>query len=263
MDASRQKHIEHLLQTRGDCSVAALAGELGVSEMTIRRDLAALARDGRVIRTHGGAIPGEKVLFEFQFLERASRNDPAKQAIAATAARLVRSGQTVMMDSGTTTLALARSLRGLDRLTIMTTSLPIAAALQHARGLRVLLLGGFVQPDAPDLGGALTEANLEQLHADVAFIGADGIDLQGNVSNASPEVARMLGKMAAAATATYVVADSSKIGRPALMRFGNLARWRGLITDLAITPKHRTTLARAGVNLILADPTKPEPVPQP
>jgi len=262
MDASRQKQIETLLQTRGDCSVASLAGELGVSEMTIRRDLAELARDGRVIRTHGGAIPGDKVLFEFQFLERTSRNDPAKQAIAAAAARLVRPGQTVMMDSGTTTLALARSLRGLDRLTVMTTSLPIAAALQHARGIRVLLLGGFVQPEAPDLGGALTEANLEQLHADVAFIGADGVDLQGNVSNASPEVARMLGKMAGAASEAYVVADSSKIGRPALMRFGNLARWKALITDAGIRPAQRKALARAGVNLMIADSLKPEPVPK-
>jgi tetratricopeptide (TPR) repeat protein len=171
-------------------------------------------------------------------------------------AALVQDGQSVMTDSGTTTLALARQLPGRKALTLVTTSLPIAAALQHAPDVRVLLLGGFVRRDAADLTGALTEANLEWLRADIAFLGADGIDLSGCVYNDSPEVARLLGKMAAAARTTYIVADSSKIGRTALVRFGSIAKWGGLITDCAVSRSQAAGLRRAGVNLIVSKSTK-------
>ena len=227
--------------------------------MTIRRDLAILAEGGKVIRTHGGATVGEKVLFEFNFLQRAGVNESAKQQIAKTAAALVQDGQSVIMDSGTTTLALARQLRGHRGLTVITSSLPIAATLQHTPGVKVLLLGGFMRQDSPDLIGALTEANLESLRADLAFIGADGIDLAGRVYNASVEVGRMLAKMAAAAAATYVVADSSKIGRTALVRFGQLARWRGLVTNQGLSRAQATALRKAGVNLILSNSTPRKP----
>jgi DeoR family transcriptional regulator of aga operon len=172
--------------------------------------------------------------------------------VAAAAAALVRDGQSVLMDSGTTTLALAEALRRRKALTVVTTSLPIAAALQHTPGVRVLLLGGYVRHDAPDLTGALTEANLETVRADVAFIGADGIDLQGRIYNQSPEVARMLGKMAAAAATVYVVADSTKVGQTALVRFGHIAHWGGLITDARLARPHAAALRRAGLKLILA-----------
>jgi DeoR/GlpR family transcriptional regulator of sugar metabolism len=131
--------------------------------------------------------------------------------------------------------------------------LPIASALQHCDAIRVLLLGGFLRQDAPDLCGELTEANLEDLRADVAFIGADGIDAKGNVYNASLTVGRMLRRMAGSATRVFVVADSSKIGRTALMRFGNLAEWDGLITDRGLSRSLTGALRRAKVQIIPAD----------
>jgi len=96
----------------------------------------------------------------------------------------------------------------------------------------------------------MTEANLENLRADLAFLGADGIGLDGSVSSADPEVARMAAKMAATARRVYGVADSSKIGQSALMRFGHLTRYGGLITDHAILRKQANALRRAGVTLI-------------
>jgi len=233
--------------------VDVLCARFGVSGMTIRRDLRALAAAGRVVRTHGGATPADRVTFEFGFLERMRRNQAAKQAIAAVAAGQVRDGQSVLLDSGTTTLALAEQLRGKKGLTVVTTSLPIASALQFCQEVQVLLLGGFVRRDAPDLTGALTEANLESLRADVAFIGADGIDLRGNVYNASLNVGRMLSKMAAAADRVFVVADSTKIGKTALTRFGNLAAWAGLITDSGLSRSAATALKRARVRVLKAD----------
>ncbi len=247
---TRRNQIAETLSLGGEASVEALAGRFGVSDMTIRRDLNALARSGRIIRTHGGAAPSQRVSFEFEFLKRRRSRESAKQAIAATAAELVKDGQTVMLDSGTTTLPVAEQLRHKKGLTVMTSSLPIASALQYCTSIDVLLLGGFLRHDSPDLTGPLTEANIEGLRSDVAFLGADGIDLKGCVYNASLSVGRMLEKMATAARQVYVVADSSKIGQPALTRFGNVSKWAGLITDSGIDRKAAAALSRAGVKLI-------------
>jgi DeoR/GlpR family transcriptional regulator of sugar metabolism len=250
MKSGRQQKIETLLNERGECSVETLAAECAVSGMTIRRELQSLEETGRVIRTHGGATPAARISFDFQFLRRAQNHEEAKAHIAKVGAGLIPEGVSVMMDSGSTTLALASRLVERKRLTLITTSLPIASALQFAAGVQVLLLGGYIRRDAPDLCGAVTEMNLERLHADLAFIGADGIDLQGNIYNHSPEVARMLECMTAAAKVTYVVADSSKIGNKAMVRFGNISKWAGLITDQQLSKTAATSIRRAGVNLI-------------
>jgi DeoR/GlpR family transcriptional regulator of sugar metabolism len=253
MTPDRQQHILDLLRDRGQCSVEDLAQACGVSDMTIRRDLQRLSDAGRVIRTHGGAAPSEQVMFEFQFLRRAKLSGGAKDRIGARAAALVSDGQSVMLDSGTTTLAIARHLRPRSRLTVITTSLPVASVLQNAPGVETLLLGGYIRRQSPDLHGPLTESNLEQLRADIAFIGADGIDAGGNVYNASLSIARMLTKMAGAASSVYVVADSRKLGRTALVSFGHAARWSGLITDAGIAAETLASLRDAGVNVIIAD----------
>src|SRR5687768_17124747 len=123
---ARSRQITKLLAERGECSVEELSQVCGVSDMTIRRDLQKLADDGQVVRTHGGASPGNSVSFEFGFLKRLQENAPAKQEIALVAARIIRDGQSVLLDSGSTTLAIARQLINRRRLTVITTSLPIA-----------------------------------------------------------------------------------------------------------------------------------------
>lgn len=248
----RQEQIAALLETQEHCGVAELARRLGVSDMTIRRDLRALASHGRAIRTHGGAAATPRVSFEFEFLRRGKTQESAKRAIAAAAAQFVRDGERVLLDSGTTTLALAQLLKSKRDLTVITTSLPIASTLQFCAGVRVLLLGGVLRADSPDLIGALTEANLEQLRADVAVIGADAIDERGTIYHQSPEIARLVGKMAASAARVYVAADSSKIGRTALARSGSLRKWNGLITDSGIASTTSAALKRAGVRVIKA-----------
>lgn len=253
---ARQLQITELVHSDGEYSVDRLAERFGVSGMTIRRDLQVLAEEGKILRTHGGAMPAQHVSFEFQFLARMKENEPSKQAIAQAAAELVGEGQSVMLDSGTTTLALAQHLRQRQALTVITTSLPIAAALQDRGEIQVLLLGGYLRRGTPDLAGALTEANLEGLRADVAFVGADGIDEAGNIYNESIEVGRMLERMTAAADRVYVVADSSKIGKKALYRFGQVARWRGLLTDQGIDESMHRRLRREGVNTIVAKPRR-------
>jgi DeoR/GlpR family transcriptional regulator of sugar metabolism len=247
---ARWEQICALIAQRGECSVEELAQRFAVSGMTIRRDLQILAEQGKVLRTHGGAAMAKRISFEFDFLKRAKEHEAAKGAIGAAAAALVDDGQSVLLDSGTTTLALSRHLRGKRRLMVITTSLPIASQLQYDAEIAVLLLGGYVRAGSPDLAGALTESNLETLHADVAFIGADGIDAHGAVYNQSPEVARMLTKMTAAASRVYVVADHSKLGKKALWRFGRLQDWSGLVTDADADRTLLKPLEKAGVAVI-------------
>jgi len=249
----RQQLILQSLQEHGERTVEFLAQHFNVSDMTIRRDLQALADTGKVLRTHGGAAPAAKVSFEFQFLNRSRSNQAAKRAIAMLAARQVKDGQSIMLDSGTTTLALAQELRARTGLTVITTSLPIASELQFSSSIEIVLLGGILRSDAPDLVGALTESNLETLHADIAFIGADGIDAQGNIYNDSIAVGRMLSKMAASASRVFAVADGSKIGKQSLMRFGNVSKWDALITDTSADPKVLKSLESQGTRVLRAE----------
>lgn len=248
---TRQKKLSELISRHGECSIELLAQELGVSDMTIRRDLQVLADAGKVIRTHGGAAMGDRVSFEFKFLERTEEHRQGKEAIAKTAASRVEDGQAVLLDSGTTTLAVASELKAKQNLTVITTSLPIAARLQFS-SLSVLLLGGYLRDSSPDLAGAMTESNLDSLRADIAFLGTQGIDSDGNLYQATPELASLVSRMSQSAKVVYVVADGSKLGKTALSRSGRLQDYQGLITDPQADPQFIAELTEKGVKVLVA-----------
>lgn len=249
---ARRVHIRNLVASHGECSVEQLAQELGVSGMTVRRDLQALCEDGRLIRTHGGATLGERATFEFTFLDRVNKNREAKTAIAQVAVGLIGESCSVMLDGSTTTLAIARQLRGRSGLTVITTSLPAAAELQHEPGVDVLLTGGYIRSASPDLTGSLAEANLELLRAEIAFLGADAVDTEGNVFTNPPDNSAVLLKMVASAGRVFVVADHTKLACTALRCFGQLTQWAGLITDEACDPQFVEQLRELGINVIIA-----------
>jgi len=251
---ARRAQIRKLVASHGECSVGQLAHELGVSGMTVRRDLQALCQDGRLIRTHGGATLGERATFEFAFLERVNKNREAKMAIARAAVELIGDCRSVMLDGSTTTLAIAQRLRGKSGLTVITTSLPAAAEFQHEPGVDVLLTGGYVRSASPDLTGSLAEANLELLRAEIAFLGADAVDNRGNVFTDPPDNSAVLLKMIASAQRVYAVADHTKLGITALRCFGKLPQWTGLITDEASDPEFVDQLRELGTNVIIAPP---------
>lgn len=250
--ATRRARILELLEREGEQSVETLAERFAVSGMTIRRDLQDLAEAGSVVRTHGGAASAGRVSFEFRFLERMRERATEKRQIAEQAAALVQPGQAVLLDSSTTTLAIARRLRTFERLTVITTSLPIASELFGLERIEVILLGGVLRKDTPDLIGAITDQSLEMLRADVAFIGVDAIDDTGQLYNSSPELGRMLTRMASAASRVYAVADHTKVGRHELARFAHLRDWAGLITDPGLPAETQRSLEAAGATVILA-----------
>ena len=157
----RQNKIQKHLRKAGSASVTALAQDLRVSEMTIRRDLAALEKKGLAVRTFGGALAPDDRPMEFSFGERMKVRSAQKEAIGRKAAETVKEGETVLIDTGTTALCVARALKHFDNLTVVTGSLPVAWELRGAPGIETILLGGRVRRTSQDIYGPLAEMNLE------------------------------------------------------------------------------------------------------
>lgn len=250
--SERRKRMAELINRTGECAVEMLMDQFGVSDMTIRRDLQTLADAGKVIRTHGGAAPAERLAFELNYLNRSLAMNAEKQAIGRRAAALIRPGSSIILGVGTTALEIAKALKGMTGITVITTSFPVVSELQFCDGLQVMLLGGFIRRGSPDLTGTLTEGNLENLYCDQAFLGVDAIDDRGNVYDQDISLARLLTKMVAAAKEVYAVADHSKMARKALVRYSCLTGWKALITDRGLAAESRKSLEQLGVKIIFA-----------
>ena len=248
----RQSAIREVLQERGELSILHVAEEFGVSEMTVRRDLDKLEESGRIRRTHGGAILADRMAFEFDFASRRQANRHAKQAIASEAAKLIKPGHRVILDSGTTTLELARLLKDQQELTVITPSLAVALELQFCEGIQLVLLGGIVRKGSPDLTGPVTEAVLDMFAADIAFQGADGIGEDGVVYTNDMRMAQVDQKIRQRAQRCYVLADSSKIGKTALARHGVLQQVDALITDDGIGRSQCKKFKKLGCQVIVS-----------
>jgi len=248
----RLQQILGLLAGRDGVGVAELAEYFQVTPMTIRRDLDTLEGQGRVVRTHGGAILAAPSVVAFSFQARRQVRMAEKKAIAREAARRVEPGMTVLIDTGTTTLELAKALPGVGDLRVLTSSLAIASALLAHDGLELVLLGGTVSRNSPDLSGPLTEDNLAAFRADIAFVGADALDENG-LYTSSQQIARVSRTMLASAKKTVLMADSGKFGETAFARF---AQWREideLITDIGIDPSQRSWMDECINQYVLAD----------
>lgn len=250
--AVRHAQIRERFAAHPGVSVAELARDFGVSEMTIRRDLAALETNEDIQRTHGGAVLTERMIMEFDYRERRAANRDAKCAIAAEARKLVQPGDRIILDTGTTTLELASMLRNGEGLTVITPSLAVASELQHAAGVEVVLLGGVLRRGSPDLTGPVTEHCLELFSADIAFQGSDGIGLDGSIYNSDLRLARVDKMMRRLAKRSCVLSDHTKLGKTALARSGSIADVDIFITD---APAPRAVLQRfekMGARVIVA-----------
>ena len=252
--AARQTQIRARLAERPGVGVAELARKFGVSEMTIRRDLAALEAKSHIQRTHGGAMLAERMILEFDYRKRRETNGAAKRAIAAEARRLVQPGQRLILDTGTTTLELAALLQDGQGLTVITPSLAVASELQHAGGVDVILLGGVIRRGSPDLTGPVTEHCLELFAADLAFQGADGIGSDGAIYNSDLRFARVDRMMRRVAARCCVLADHTKIGTTGLARSGTLADVDIFITNAGAPAGALRRFARLGPRVIIARP---------
>lgn len=222
----RRQNLLELLRQHGGLSTKELARHLGVSEATVRRDLAALARQGLLHRDHGGAFLPEA---EPPYTVKLGQNTPVKEAIARKALELVPEGATVVLDSGTTTLALARLLAG-RRVRVLALDVPLAQVLAQGE-TEVWMPGGRVRNGFYSLVGSWVEEALDRVRADLFFLGADAFGPEG-VTNHTFEEAAVKRKAMEVSRRTVLLADRSKWGKRAPAFVSPLAALSLVITDL-------------------------------
>ncbi|MFH1708225.1 MAG: DeoR/GlpR family DNA-binding transcription regulator [Planctomycetota bacterium] len=226
----RQAEIVDLLARGGAVAVQELAGRFGVSSMTVRRDLDALEHEGAVVRTHGGAMLTRTRTVEFAFAARAERRGPAKRAIAAEVRRSIRPGMSVCLDTGTTTMEVARAIAGLRGIKVLTASLAVSAVLYAQDGIELVMLGGVARKGSPDLYGEITEENVKRFRVNLAVIGADAASAEG-IFAADQTMNRVTRAMIAAADEVMLVIDSSKFGGTAFRKYADWDEIDTVVTD--------------------------------
>ncbi|MGW0249010.1 DeoR/GlpR family DNA-binding transcription regulator [Nocardia goodfellowii] len=229
--STRRREILHRLVTDGYVEAKTLAAEWGVDASTIRRDLDALERSGQALRTHGGAKPAPGVTAKLPYSMKRDERTGAKSAIATAAADLVGDGDTIILDSGSTTYEVAVALRHRLALTVLTNDLRIAKYVAALPNIRLLVTGGELLGSVFTLVGERAIAFLGDYAADWAFLGADAIDAEAGITNMNTLEVPLKRAMITAAAATAVVADSSKFGRRALARIAGAEEVTRIITD--------------------------------
>jgi len=233
--AERQKKIIEFIEMNTSAQIHELAERFHVSEATIRRDLDDLDKQGALRRTHGGAIKmNRSTSYENVYAEKIALMTEEKYRIAEYAARLVHAGDTVMIDSGTTTFFVAQALSSVENLTIITNDLFIACQMSIHPSSTLIVTGGTRRQGRQELVGTITENFLRETHVDIAFIGADGIDANSGITNANFSEVGVKRLMMNAAMRSVVVADHSKFGRVALARVCDLSEAGLLLTDNGI-----------------------------
>lgn len=249
----RRRRILEYLEDHGAADVPGLVRELDVSSATVRRDLQLLEQRGHVTRTHGGAVLNRiSTAFEPLYRDKTQERWTEKKAIGALAAELVNDGEVVVLDSGSTTLALARELKAKRGLTIITTDLHIALELSDVPRFEVIIVGGIVRPGLFSVVGPDAERALGDLHANRAFLGADAIDLAAGVTNASMAEVAVKRHVIASAARPVLLADHSKFDKVSLVRIADLAAFDQVITDTRLDGEIRSRYAAAGTELSLA-----------
>jgi DeoR/GlpR family transcriptional regulator of sugar metabolism len=248
--SARRGSIRGQLAERGELTIAKLAAEFDVSEMTIRRDLEELVEQGFARRVRGGVIATVSRSYEPPLAARATEAMEAKRRIAVAAAAYVDYGETAILDVGTTTLALAQCLRGRGGLTIVTPSVQAALALAGDPNSRVILTGGIVRPGELSLIGHLAEDTFSQFNCDVLFLGVGGIDAEKGLTEYNLDDTRVKRAAIPAASRKIALADESKLGRVCLATIASLSEIDVLITD---APSGHSVLAAvrdAGVEVV-------------
>jgi DeoR family transcriptional regulator, fructose operon transcriptional repressor len=247
----RRERLRLMVEGRRAVRLEELSTALGVSQATVRRDLDELASAGRLRRVHGGAVAVDDRPSELGFDVKAAEAAPEKARIAARAVELLAPDDTVYLDSGSTVLEAARLLRGWDRLTVVTNSLPAAVELA-GRGPRLIVIGGELRATSRALVGPLTQPLLEVLHVDRAFIGTFAFSLDEGLTTTDPAEAYTKELVMARAREVILLADSRKVGTRSFVHAGRLEAVDVLVTDTGMDDRTARMLERRGIKVIRA-----------
>jgi DeoR/GlpR family transcriptional regulator of sugar metabolism len=248
LPAQRRGLILNAIRSGQGVAVVDLAQRFAVSEMTVRRDLARLAREGRLTRVHGGAVSERE---EPPFAAISEERRWERQRIGRAAATLVEDGQAVMIDIGTTTLALARCLHG-RKLRVITSNLAVVEELEQDPDIELIVLGGVVRRNYRSLVGVVAEDALRQLSADVAFLGASGIREDLSVMDTTMVEVPIKRGMIAASRRTVLLVDAAKFEMTGSVRVCGPGELDVVVTDASGDHPGVAALEREGVEVVRA-----------
>ena len=247
----RQQQILQLLEARGQVSIGDLAARFTVSDMTLRRDLAQLESDGLLRRVHGGAVRSESSSFEPPFALRARLNQDAKRAIAASVARLIRDGQTLVLDGGSTGTAVAEALVGRN-ITVCALNIRVADILASSAATRVMVPGGTIRPGELSFVGPVAERTLRDHRFDTYIMTVSAVDTSAGFTEWNVEDAAIKRGALASSARCIAACDSSKFGHTAFARIADLDAADLFVTDVDLTAEHRQQLGIVGANVHIA-----------
>ncbi len=248
----RRDKILELLKEDGSAKVIDLSKLFKVTEVTIRQDLEKLEKDGLVIREHGGAflknVENQVRTFSLGNQEHIDK----KELIARKCLEYIESGDTIILDSGSTTTEIAKQLKGIKNLTVITNALNIALMLGAEPGIEVIMTGGEFKPPTLSLTGQKAADFFKGLNVQKLFLATAGISLKSGLTY--PSISDLVVKKAMidAADTTYLVADSTKIGKSAFASLGALSLIDYIITDDGIEEKHKQVFHDNEIELIIA-----------
>jgi DeoR/GlpR family transcriptional regulator of sugar metabolism len=248
--AERRARIGALAARQGVVRTEELSRLFKVSPVTIRSDLDLLAKEGVLIRDRGGAVVNANTALTTAFNQRAEENQHEKQRIGQAAARLVKAGDTVILDAGTTIMEMAKVLTDVTPLTVVTNALNVAMQMGSVRDVNVILIGGSLNRETISIIGPTAAQHLHDLMVQKAFIGIHAFDEDG-LMDLSIEVTQIKREMIHAARHVILVADSSKWGKVGFAKVAHLTAAKTIVSDTNLPQEARAAIQRKGIELIL------------
>ncbi|QIM22753.1 DeoR/GlpR transcriptional regulator [Phycicoccus sp. HDW14] len=252
--SQRRAAILAIVEEHGAARVSELVDQLGVSDMTVRRDIERLDGEGLLERVHGGAVAvSPRATDEPGFTAKSTLMTAEKEAIAQEAARLVQPGATIGISAGTTTYELARAVRDVPHLTVVTNSVPVAQLLHESQAAgHVVVLTGGVRTPSDALVGPVAVSALQGLHVDRLFLGAHGIDRSAGLTTPNLVEAETNRALVRSSRSVCVLADHTKVGIVGLSSFLDLHAVDVLISDSGLGARARQVLEESVEHLVLA-----------
>jgi DeoR family transcriptional regulator of aga operon len=251
MNDHQRKIMAYMMQHE-DVGVKELSLHLRVSEATTRRQLALMDQLGIIERTHGGARLMTPITYEFPYEQRAAHAIEAKRKIAAASLALITSNQVIGLSGGTTCTELARHLRTLDSITVVTNAVNVALEIQSQGNRRTMLTGGLLNQNSYELVGNQVAQSLENVHLDLTFLGVSGISHDFGFSMSDEPEANAGRAFIHASEKVVVIADHTKVGKSTFAKLCSLAEVDLLITDNQIEAAQLNSLEAAGLKVLIA-----------
>jgi len=246
----RKRYILEMLNDKESVTVQEIVKKCNVSEITVRRDLEALALKNLIIRTHGGAIKTQTIDHLFNYDLRIQRNKEEKIAICRKASEYIQENDIIFIDCGTTLIHLAQFITRLNNITVITNSLPVVSELINFTKINLILIGGNVISERKAIYGPAAELFIAMHHANKAFIGADGVSLHKGLSSYDANEAAITSKMTENADHVFLICDSSKIEKNSFVTITPISKINYLITNRGISQTIIKKFKKTGINFI-------------